>query len=160
MVWLEAGKTAFNWLQSSAHLFFGLQIGLDVHVGGVQAFVAKPAGAEAGVTERTAGVRGRRAGGLSDPPRRCIKSRQKRSCGSSSTTGPNRHPGYEAILMISGEVALYVDDEPSPAQIISHSGGHLCHFRSAEMHRIVNTGSCRAEFLVIRFHRDGDGVQT
>jgi quercetin dioxygenase-like cupin family protein len=76
------------------------------------------------------------------------------------TTGPNRHTGYEAILMISGEVALYFDDEPSPAQIISHSGGQLCHFRSAEMHRIVNTGSCRAEFLVIRFHRDGDGVQS
>jgi quercetin dioxygenase-like cupin family protein len=72
------------------------------------------------------------------------------------TTGPNHHPGYEAILMISGEATLYFEDEGSPAQVISVSGGQVCHFNSAKMHRLVNTGSERAEFLVIRFHRDGD----
>jgi hypothetical protein len=31
-----------DWVQLSERLFFGLQICLDIHVGGVQAFVAKP----------------------------------------------------------------------------------------------------------------------
>ncbi len=42
VVWLEARETAFNWLQLAERLFFALQVCLDLHVGGVQAFVAKP----------------------------------------------------------------------------------------------------------------------
>jgi quercetin dioxygenase-like cupin family protein len=76
------------------------------------------------------------------------------------TTGPNRHPGHEAILMITGEATLFSDGDDSPAEIISSSGGQLCHFNSAKMHRIVNMGSGQAEFLVIRFHRDGSAEQT
>src|SRR5258708_21205207 len=42
VVWPETGESSFNWLQLPERLFFGLEIGLDVHMSGVQAFVAKP----------------------------------------------------------------------------------------------------------------------
>ncbi len=35
-----SGETAVHWLQFPERLFFGLQIGLDVHVGGVQAAIS------------------------------------------------------------------------------------------------------------------------
>ncbi len=72
------------------------------------------------------------------------------------TTGPNFHPGFEANLILSGEVALVFDEEHSPAETMSRSAGQLCHFNSARTHRIENRGSSPAEFLVFRFHRDGD----
>jgi len=72
-----------------------------------------------------------------------------------STTGRNHHPGYEAILMVSGEVSVFFEGD-TPENVISSEDGRLCHFNSARTHRIVNTGSEPAEFLVIRFHREGD----
>ena len=42
VVWLETGKPALHWLQFPERLLFCLQIRLDIHMCGVQAFVAKP----------------------------------------------------------------------------------------------------------------------
>jgi len=62
--------------------------------------------------------------------------------------------------MISGEAKLFFEGEESPAQTISIEYGRLCHFNSARTHRIINDSSDRAEFLVIRFHRDGERAQS
>ena len=74
-------------------------------------------------------------------------------------TKPNSHPGYEAILMTAGEAALYFEQETSPAALFSNADDQLCHFRSSRRHRVVNTGPNPAEFLVVRFHRDGDAAE-
>jgi quercetin dioxygenase-like cupin family protein len=69
---------------------------------------------------------------------------------------PNVHPGFEAILMTAGRLELKLGDEPDSVYSLSNENGQFCHFRSSRSHFLRNPSrTVVAEFLVMRFFRDG-----
>jgi quercetin dioxygenase-like cupin family protein len=72
------------------------------------------------------------------------------------STPAHSHPGFEAVFVLSGgPVEVYFEPEADPVCSLSAWENHLCHFNSRRHHSVRNAGGAPAEFLVIRFYRDG-----
>jgi len=73
-----------------------------------------------------------------------------------TSTPSNRHPGFELLLPLTGEVTVEYDGNDI-CEVAS--GKQLAYYRSDVKHRIYNKSDTRAEIFLIRLYGEKSGIE-